>query len=165
MIFSAFSIRQKNGGITLVEVLVSISISVFILAGAVGTYIFFKNIRNTEALNNAGNIAKFRLEEARSLTLSSKDSSVYGVHFETSAVVLFKGNTYVAGASTNDVSSLGPYATISTSLNGGGSDVVFSRLTGETTQNGTITAAEVADPTKTITITLSQTGFVSLQSP
>ncbi|OHA16702.1 MAG: hypothetical protein A3H57_00060 [Candidatus Taylorbacteria bacterium RIFCSPLOWO2_02_FULL_43_11] len=166
MIFYSDRRSKVLSGLTLVEVLVVMAISTFILAGSMGTYVFFNNIRNTEALNKAANTVKFRLEEARSLTISSKDSSVYGVHLEATQVVLFKGDTYVAGAASNQVSALGAYAIISSiNLSPSGSDIVFERLTGEASRTGTIVAAQVSDATKIKTITISKTGFASLVSP
>src|SRR3989338_10831772 len=80
------------------------------------------------------------LEQARSLTLSSKEASQYGVHIETAKVVRFQGNSYVSGSPNNRVYDLDPKVTIGNiSLAGNSADVVFKRLTGETDQAGQFT--------------------------
>jgi len=44
-------------------------------------------------------------------------------------------------------------------LAGGGVDVIFQRLTGETVQSGTVTMALVASTTRTKTVTIYGTGL------
>lgn len=83
------------------------------------------------------------LRQAQSNTLNSKNSNQFGVHFGSTSIVLFTGSTYSAGASTNETYNLSGGVNISNiSLNGGGSDLVFSKLSGGTENNGTITITE-----------------------
>ena len=72
-------------------------------------------------------------------TLSSKDFSQYGVHFEEQKVVLFKGAIFTEPNSNNkEVKISSPVEIYNISLNGGGSNVVFQKLTGKTNEYGTI---------------------------
>ena len=75
-------------------------------------------------------------------------------------VVLFKGAGYSSGAQDNISLTLNEEVKISAiALTGGGSDVVFKKLTGATTQNGTVTLASIRDGTKTKVITIEATGI------
>jgi len=102
------------------------------------------------------------LKEARSDTLSSKGASSWGVHIESNRIVIFKGASFTNGAPDNREITLPNTTQISSiSLTGGGSDVLFKRLTGETDQNGTITIRSVADSSVSSTVTIQPTGVAS----
>ncbi len=94
------------------------------------------------------------------MTLASKNANQFGVHLESSQVTLFEGNTFVPGNSSNVVNLLNKRVNInSINLAGGGVDVIFQRLTGETVQSGTVTMALVASTTRTKTVTIYGTGL------
>ena len=100
------------------------------------------------------------MREARGQTLSSENSSQYGVHFTSSKITLFTGSSYIVGTSTNQDFNLTSTDTILTiTLTGGGNDIVFNRLTGETTQNGTVVVSSTL-ATTTRTVTIYKTGVV-----
>ena len=98
----------------------------------------------------------------RAVTIKSSfvDSSKYGVHFEASRVVLFKGNTYDANDPDNEEYLLRGNTLSPITLTGGGSDVVFERLNGKTNQSGTVTISSVSDPSRSKVITIRGTGIV-----
>lgn len=101
------------------------------------------------------------LNEARSRTLSSENSMQYGVHIQSDKAVMFSGTTYTAGLSTNRTVTFGSGATAgSISLADGGTDVIFNRLNGTTSQYGTIVIS-VSGMSQTKTITIVKTGIVS----
>lgn len=153
--------KYKNG-FTLMEILITIAIVALITGIILTTFVEF---RQNKALEMDSKVVVEVLREARSRTLTSKNASQYGVHFSASApqITLFTGNIYVDGSATNE-----PYTLFSTdniltiTLAGGGSDVVFSRLTGETSQSGTIV---VSSPTlsKTKNVTINKTGSIDSQ--
>ena len=101
------------------------------------------------------------LRDARARTLSSKGDTQYGVHFEAGRAVLFVGNTYHAAAGTNEIYSLPAGVSISTITLGGGSDVVFARLSGMPSASGTITIQLKQDPAQTKTVTILATGGIN----
>ena len=85
------------------------------------------------------------------------------MHIGSTKITLFTGSVYSVGASTNQDFNLNSRDSIITiSLTGGGSDVVFVRLSGETSQNGTITLSSSA-LSQTKTITVYKTGVVESQ--
>ena len=55
-------------------------------------------------------------------------------------------------------------AITNTSLTGGSLDVLFQRLTGETSNYGTIRVSLISDPNQYHIISINQTGFVGLQN-
>ena len=127
---------MKKKGITVVELLIAAGIIIML-----GTIIasVFHNFRDPIELNSAAEEGVSMLNDARSRTLSSKNSQQYGIHFASSSVVLFRGAVYSASDSNNEESIFPAGAEVSCiALNGGGADLVFDRLTGETNDYGAV---------------------------
>jgi len=145
-------------GVTLLELLIGISVIIILAALGIGA---FSNFRENSNLNSAPESGGALLAEARSKTLSSEDDSQYGVHFETNEMTFFKGASYSASDPDNDTVVLPRGIEMSAiSLNGGGVDVLFERLTGKTDQYGTITFRIISDTSKTRTITILNSGSI-----
>lgn len=144
-------------GFTLIEMLVVLALAgivMFIVTGA------FSSATGREALDKETTVVLSLLDQARSQTLSAKNASVYGVHFEATKATLFVGPSYSDASFSNVVEPMNPLVKIGAiSLTGGGSDVVFNRLTGETGQSGTIILSLAASSTQTKTITIFSTGL------
>ena len=153
--------RQKHTqGFSIIEVLVVIA-AMAVLAAL--SYSAYKSFNDHEVLEKEAVKIVALYEEARSLSVGSKDGSVYGVHVESAKAVEFKGETYSAGNADNVDEALNPRVTISNiSLSGGGSEVVFSRIGGTTTKSGTVTLSLVADPLATQVITIYLSGLVEI---
>jgi prepilin-type N-terminal cleavage/methylation domain-containing protein len=144
-------------GFTLIEILVVIVIMAILVTIVLSV---FPKFNKSQALDKDAETIVQILRQARSQTLSSKNATQYGVHFGSSAATLFSGSTYSSSASDNQVFTLQTSDLIvSTGLTGGGSDVIFIRLSGETSQYGTIT---VSSPTlsTTRTVTIYKTGVI-----
>ena len=153
-----FSLQK---GFTLIEILIVITVLAMI-----STLIFasFSKFNSAQILNGTTQTVLSILDEARALTLASKNNLSYSVHFETSKVVLFKGTTYSASDTDNDVTILNNRVTVSDiSLNGGGSDVLFDKLTGKTSQSGTITITLTSDANRFKTIKIGTAGVSEIQ--
>ena len=146
-------------GFSLLEIIVVIGILVLLAALGTGSLLQFSK---TTDLNSSVEGSVSSLLEARSKTLSSQEESQYGVHFESDKIVLFRGAVYFSGDPLNEEAALpSSVETASISLNGGGSDVIFKKLTGETDQYGTVTFRLKSDISKTRVITVGSTGVVS----
>ncbi len=148
-------------GFSLVEILVTLSI-----LAVVSAIILSSLSTNTdrEALNKNTDAVASVFAEARSLTTSSKNASNYGVRLVSTGPILFKGTTYTAGASTNVPLLLNSRVVITNILlTGGGSDVIFSKLNGNTTQTGSFRVSSVSDATKYKTVVIHKTGLVEIQ--
>src|SRR5262245_11233585 len=118
--------KKLYRGFTLLETLIAISVSALVGSIVLSS---FTLIRNNQILRASSLNVVSALDRARFLSLNGKDSSEYGVHFETNQIVVFKGTVYSPTATDNETIPL--YMPItSTNLSGGGSDVYFDRLTG-----------------------------------
>ncbi len=150
--------KNLQSGFTATEILIVLFI-IAVLAAIVLPQ--FNEMRKREVLKGGANDIVTALTRARSQTLSSLESSEYGVHFESDHVIIFKGTTYSASSPDNETINIVSPATISAiTLTGGGSDVYFRRLTGMPTTSGTVT---ISNTVSTKTITISSTGAVSVK--
>jgi len=123
-------------GFTLIEIIITISIiAILAVVGFVQYQTFQKNIRLTTESEKLIQI----LQLARDNTVSSVGGQQYGVHIEEAQYTLFTGDTYDALSNDNHVHTLSDEIEIySTELAGGGDDVVFERISGETAHSGHI---------------------------
>jgi prepilin-type N-terminal cleavage/methylation domain-containing protein len=148
-------------GFTLIEILIVIAILGIISVIVFGSFSVF---RSSQGLDKDTDTVVEILRQARSQTLISKNASAYGVHVATTAVTLFSGDTYSAADPNNQVFTfLNADLVVSVTLTGGGSDVIFKRLTGETSQNGTIVLSTQGAQPRTRTITVFKTGLIEYQ--
>jgi len=121
----------------------------------------FGQLNQNQVINKNTELVATVLREARSLTLASKGGNQYGVHLESSRAVLFQGSVYNSSGTSNVYYSLNPLGNISVvTLAGGGAEIIFDRLTGDTSQSGTIRLSLADDSSSTRTITVSGTGLV-----
>ena len=149
--------KYKNDGFTVVEVLMVLGILAVLGSIIIST---LYNFRLNQALAKDTETLVESLNQARNQTISSKDLSVYGVHFAPTSVTVFTGSTYDPSAVTNQVFNLNPQDTVlSVNLATGGYDVIFERLSGETVNNGTVTVSSSGLP-NIKTVTIYRTGIV-----
>jgi len=145
-------------GFSIIELLIVVSVAVIIFILATSTFSTFN--KNRALSGSVENVVSV-LETARSRTLASKDDYVYGVHFETDRVILFRDNTYDSGTTTNETTLLSTFTTITDiSLLGGGDDVIFQKITGKVAEDGTITITLLRDTSASTTITILPTGVI-----
>ena len=144
----------------MLEMLIVVAITLMLSAMAMVSFAYF---RTTQALDiGTKNIASF-VEKARHQTLEGLNGSQFGIHFGSGSAVLFSGTTYVSDDSDNEILSYpGGLRAAQISLAGGGPDVIFEQLTGDTAQSGTIVMqiGSAENPRKTITI--SSAGIVTV---
>ena len=149
---------NNQSGLTIIEIMIAVSVVVVLAALSFQVFnVFIKR----QALDKDTQKIVSMLKEARSATLASRSNSVYGVHFVATRTVMFKGTVFIESDSNNRELSLNPRVQITvTNLNGGGSDIIFDRLTGATDQYGSITLSLVASTSITKIISLEETGIV-----
>lgn len=162
---SGFFIFDRNKlvcGFTLLELLISIAIISIIVAIVMPS---LYNIRDEQILKNTTEDIITTLNQARSKTLASQDSNYYGVHFESDRMVSFTGGVFSEPNSSNLEVSFDSHVSIPASgginLNGGTSNVIFERLTGDTDSYGTIIVQLNSNPLKNKTIIIRKTGIIT----
>jgi hypothetical protein len=147
-------------GFTFLETIISLGIILLLI---VIIFVSLSSFRKTQELNNAVEETISLINLTRSKTLFSENSSQYGIHFESSRIILFKGTAFSGSSPDNEVSLMPELIEISTiNLNGGGSDLIFQRLNGKTDNYGTIVLRIKSDVTRTKTIEIKSTGIANV---
>lgn len=147
-------------GFTLVESLTVIAIMA-VLAGVFMSGLSQYRASQTLMLSSQ-NVASL-LRSARAQAMEGKEGTSWGVHFGTDSVALFSGSSYDANATDTLQVSLGGLEVQSLSLAGGGADVVFQSLTGDTVEQGSVTLTLSSDSSRTRTVSVSAQGVVNVQ--
>jgi type II secretory pathway pseudopilin PulG len=146
-------------GITLIEFLL-----VFAVLGLIFSVVTsqFSSVRERQVLRSAVSDILSSLNKARSMTLSSLNSSSYGVHFSSDEIIIFSGTAFSSGDPDNESVSLTLPAVISDvtldGMSGSSGNFYFERLSGDPSKSGTVT---VSTPIFSETITISATGSFS----
>lgn len=155
-------LRIKNKGISIIEVLVVISILSIISAIVVPR---LSGFRNQQVLKNTTEDIVSLLNEARNNTISSKDSTNYGVHFESDKVILFRGLSFDSSTVNKEIkldSSVTIPEEVGINLQNGGGDIIFERITGDTVNDeyGTIVIQSTKDENAQNIISISKIGII-----
>ena len=151
----------KNFGFSLIEMIAVVAIGAVLVAIIV---VSFSSFRNSKTVDISANQVLSVINEARVKSVSSEDYSRFGVRFEANRVALFKGDVFTEPNSSNIETFLSPLAEISDiSLNGGGADIVFQKLTGKTGNNGSLRVRLKSDNGKYKTISVKSTGIANIQ--
>ncbi len=147
-------------GVTLLETLVVVAILMLIGGVVVAS---LSNFRAQKTMDAAVEQVLAAFSQAHFDTLSSMDDKQYGVHIESDKVVYYVGPTYIAGTTTNVIYRfVVPVEIVNISLAGGGSDVLFKRLSGGTSQSGTFIIRAKANDTLQTVVTINGTGAISI---
>jgi prepilin-type N-terminal cleavage/methylation domain-containing protein len=150
-------------GFTLIEIIIVIAI-LSILA-TVGMEVLPK-VRHNADLNSVAEGVVSLLAEARAKTTSSEDGSQFGVYVQADRAVLFKGTTYATGTPENREFIFPKTAELSLfSFSGGGNQIIFKRLTGDTSEHGSLMFRNLSDITKTRRVTVISSGVAVLDPP
>lgn len=148
-------------GITVIELLVVLAV-----LGIIFSIVFpqFSKIRENQVLKSGVQDILSSLDKARSQTLASLNSSVYGVHFQADKIIIFKGADFSTRDTAKDetINIITP-ATISSVALGCTPtipcNIFFNRLSGSPSTYGTIT---ISTPNYSKIITISATGVASV---
>ncbi len=149
--------KKASLGVTMIELLVVLAILVAMLFVAVSS---FSRFRTGAAISDSKEKIMLALSRARSRTLASENGNVYGVHFQPDKAVLFTGSSYATTSVSNEPYLFDVRAPIYRITIAGGSNVVFKRLTGETTNTGTVVLRSYSDKWLWSTTTISASGII-----
>jgi prepilin-type N-terminal cleavage/methylation domain-containing protein len=150
---------MKTRGLTLIEIVFVLAI--LTILGTI-TVSVFKNANSRHALDKSAYLVVSVLNQARSLTLASKENTQYGVHFEQGNVTIFEGSSYSASSPTNMRTDLNSSIIISNINLGGPTNVIFERLTGKALQSGSVTLTPTASSTDSRVVNIYSTGISEL---
>lgn len=102
------------------------------------------------------------IDKARGETLSSLNSSSYGVHFQSDKVIIFKGTGFIPDTVGNEIIDIVTPASITNVtigiVSGSSGEIFFNRLSGSPSATATVTISTI-NYSKIITI--SATGVAS----
>ena len=144
-------------GFTALETFIVLSVAILLIVIVLPS---FQAMRNNQVLKATASEVVSALNEARSQSLSSVDSSEYGIHFESDEIIIFKGTTFSSLDPDNEnISITSPASISSINLTGGAVDVYFDRLSGAPNKTGTIT---ISISTFSKVIIISATGAISM---
>ena len=153
--------KIQNLGFSLIEMIVVIAIGAVLVVAVI---ISFSSFRNSKIVDISADQILSVINEARVKTVSSEDYSRFGVRLEAGRVVLFKGDIFTEPSSSNVQTTLSSLVEISNiSLNGGGADIVFQKLTGKTNNYGSWRVRLKSDNNKYKTISVKSTGIANIQ--
>lgn len=149
-------------GFSLVELLIAISVLAIL---ATLTIAGFYSFRSSVNLDEEAEKLVSVLRLAQNKTVASVDGAVYGVRFEANKYILFTGLPYGTSSPSNEIFNLPSGLEISSiGINGGGQEIVFSRLTGGTQNWGEIALRILVEPFRTKTVYIASSGAVSVDA-
>ena len=147
-------------GITILELLIVLAILGLFIAL---TLFQFSKFREQQVLKSSVNDTLSSISKARSQTLSSLNSFVYGIHFESDKVIIFKGTVFNNNDPLNEIINIISPATISNvtlgGISGTSGEMYFNRLYGVPSKTGMVT---ISIPSSSKVITISATGSASI---
>jgi len=144
--------KKLSKGFSLAELLIVIVILGLIASIVVSS---FGQSGGSEALNTSTISAISVLNTAKSMAISSKDASKYGVRIFNNKFVTFK-NSY---GTENQETVFSTLISVSTST-GIGTDIIFNNVSGGTSASGTVTFTILNNPSKSNTIRVYPTGII-----
>lgn len=140
-------------GFTLIELLLVIGI-IWILAGVSAP--FMSTFLGSKQLTTTTDKIVRTLRKAQNYALSGKGGSVWGVHYESKLLVLFKGSSYATRDSAFDEKfSLPQTVTVN-----GWTDIDFQKLRGQPSQTLLVTIKMLNEQQ---TVTVNAEGMVDVQ--
>lgn len=151
-------------GFTLIELLIVLGVSGIFVAISAGVY---TSLRQRSSLELAVREVQSVFQLAREQTLSSEGAQNFGVYVNSAGreYFLFPGSSYVAGNPDNERFVVPANVNILTpEFQGGGSEMVFDRLTGMTSQFGTLTVQDAGDISRMLRLCVFSSGSVEVIS-
>lgn len=137
--------QRKQSGFTLLEMLLSVSLIIFIAGIGIPIYQSFQ-VRND--LDIAVVTLAHSLRRAKLLSQATEYPEKSGIHVQSGNIVLFFGNSYATRDTGKDISlPISPTIVFS-----GMTEIVFSRMTGFPESTGTMTLTSIQQQSHTITI-------------
>lgn len=144
-------------GFTLMEIIIVIAI---ITTFGTSALVLFSASRNTRDLTTSAQDTLSVLRLAHARTLAGENDSAWGVRLASNQITLFQGDTFAGSPLTKIYALPNSMQITNIILNGGGIDVIFKRVTGETDQTGTFLLSVIGSPSNSFAVTIDSLGKV-----
>ncbi len=151
--------RNNTRGFTLVEMLTVLAI--FVILFSIGTYALTSS-RNRKSADVVTDAITFKLEEAKADSISGKGGTSFGIKFNANSYVVFSGSTYNASDAANTTIALPDGISMSATIPGADTSVIFARRSGVPNVTGTITISNTRDVGHLETITVDTQGDITV---
>lgn len=158
MIINSISKQFYNKkGITLLEILFTVAILVFLLSVTIGS---MRLISGGQKLKAEAKKISTAVEEARSKTLSSEGGQRFGVRLGSDTVVIYEYPYTQNNVNNKTIHLERGVSILSYNLSGGGNEVLFNKISGETDNDGSIVVS-YSGSTKEIFIQKTGNSYLS----
>jgi prepilin-type N-terminal cleavage/methylation domain-containing protein len=153
--------HDSRAGFTIIELLASIAILALLISIVfLTTARFVTATTRDQAMEEIISV----LRSAQQKTLARENGYNYGVHIGTDAFTLFRAPAYALGGAGNIVHRLpGNFSFTGISLAGGGSDIIFQPLNGETNTFGTFTLTHADGRVSSVVIRIYASGTAEIE--
>jgi len=136
---------QTRKGFTLIEIMVSVALIMFIVVAATPVY---QGLQNRNDLDIATTTVAQTIRRAQILSQAVDGDTSWGVHIQSSSISLFKGVSFAERDTDSD-----ELFEISPSLSFSGmEEIVFAKFSGEPQTTGNVVLTSLNNETRTITI-------------
>ena len=152
----------KKSGFTLIEIIIAIAVFGII---ALTSFVYYSSVKKNSLIKTAVSDIILTIELAQNKTLASLNLSSFGVKLDNGSYTLFEGSFYSSTSTDNTIYSLpAELEIVNISLSGGGSEIVFDRITGKTSNYGTFQVRVKDNPSQIRTIVVNSSGKVNVLS-
>ena len=162
---ACFQRLNSAKGFSLIEILVVLGILGLLAASALVALSVLRGGSDLQA--EARGLSRV-LELAKSKTVASEGDTRYGVYATSTSphrYILFQGNDYASRVAAEDqVYNLRDAIEFDSVSFGGGTEVVFDRIQGTTSQAGSAVLRVKANPSNTTTVYVESSGIVEIDS-
>ncbi len=157
----------KEEGFTIIEIVIVLAILIVLAAIIIPNFFL---IQQRTDLNNGAQEFVGVLKSAQNRALASDSSSQYGVYINTGVTpnkyVLFKGASYAGRDALQDQNYFLPKNVEFYSISlGGGSEIVFNKLTSASAQSGSVSLRNKTDTSQNKTVYIANSGVISFTAP
>jgi len=148
---------SRNAGLTLIEAVIVVATLMIISALALASFVNSRNVRDL-TINGQNILSVLRRTQSRALAGDENDQ--WGIRLEQTRYTLFKGPNFASSATTTVYDLPQNLEIVNITLSGGGQDIVFKLLSGETDQFGTFDLRVKDSVNLTFPITVEPSGKV-----
>lgn len=146
--------KKQLHAFSLVELLVVLAIFSLVAAMIVTSFVSYGVTQEFQTVRAETTTL---LREARQRTLTSETVTQFGVHVDTTTIIVFEGSSFATGTVRSEFTS--PNATFSSSFSDGNNEIVFARLTGLPSATGTVLLTQTRSGATT-TVEILDNGMV-----